>query len=325
MHRRRLLAAFAAASVLSLTGRVARAQGAPRLKSIARDADGTTLFLGLEHAPFGGEGGAYHDDTVIVYVPAHFRYREEDGVAVLAHFHGHNTTAERAMVSHQLREQLAESRQNALLVVPQLAINAADSACGKLEASGGFARLLEEALETTAREGRTTLGETRFPAQARASTVCVSAHSGGYHAAAVSLRQGGHDVREAYLFDALYAEGDVFRDWVAARRGEPLHRRHKLVSYFVEGTTTETNNRWLLAELNRAGVSCAEEHQEGELSRHELSHDEAVFVRTGLWHSQVTWETNALRDCLYASALPRHLASDWFARKRGARPLERRR
>jgi hypothetical protein len=97
------------------------------------------------------------------------------------------------------------------------------------------------------------------------------------------------------------------------------------VSYFVEGTTTETNNRWLLAELNRAGVSCAEEHQEGELSRHELSHDEAVFVRTGLWHSQVTWETNALRDCLYASALPRHLASDWFARKRGARPLERRR
>jgi len=58
---------------------------------------------------------------------------------------------------------------------------------------------------------------------------------------------------------------------------------------------------------------------------HELSHAEAVFVRTGLWHNQVTWETNALRDCLYASALPRHLGTNWFARKQGARPIERRR
>jgi hypothetical protein len=178
---------------------------------------------------------------------------------------------------------------------------------------------------TAAREGRETLGESCFPSSAQVGTVCVSAHSGGYHAAAACLRAGGVDVRETYLFDALYAELDTFRDWVISRKGEPLHSRHKLVDYFVEGTTTDGNSRLLRAELDRAGVLCVEEKQEGELSRHDLSHGEAVLVRTGLFHSQVTWETNALRDCLYASALPRHLSSDWFARKHGARPIERRR
>jgi hypothetical protein len=323
MHRRRFLAALAATPLLSVA-RSARAQPSARLRSLERDARGTTLSLALDTAPFPAPGAGYTDDTVLVFVPAHYRFRADEGVAALVHFHGHSTTADRAMVAHELREQLADSRQNALLVVPQLATNAADSACGKLEGSGGLARLLKEAVATTAREGRTTLGETAFAGDARVGTVCLSAHSGGYHAAACGLRAGGVDVRETYLFDALYAELDTFRDWVLARHGETLHARHKLVSYFVEGGSTATGSRWLRAELDRGGALCEEEEQEGELSRHDLSHAEAVFVRTGLWHNHVTWETNALRDCLYASALPRHLSSDWFARKHGARPIDKR-
>jgi hypothetical protein len=324
MHRRTFLAALVCAPLLSLA-RTARAQTPSRLVNLARDARGTTLALALEHAPFPSPGAGYTDNTVYVFVPEHYRWREEDGVAALVHFHGHDTTAERAMVAHQLREQLADSKQNAVLVVPQLAVMAADSSCGKLETPGGLARLLGEALSTAAREGRITLGDTGFAADAQLGTVCVSAHSGGFHAAARSLVAGGVDVRETYLFDALYADLEVFRDWVLARRGETLHRRHKLVSYFTEGGTTESLNAALRAQLDRRGVVCAHEMQEGDLSRHDLSHAEAVFVRTGLWHSAVTWETNALRDVLYASALPRHLPTRWFARKTGARPIERRR
>lgn len=284
------------------------------------------MVLGLDHAPFPCGGSGYHDDSVVVFVPAHFRYySDSEGVAVLVHYHGHNSMAEKVLATHQLREQLCDSRQNAILIVPQLAVQAADSACGKLETPGGLARLVADAILTAAREGREALGDAHIPASARLGTVCVSAHSGGFHAAGCSLRVGGVDVREVYLFDALYAEADTFRDWVIARKGETLHKRHKLVSYVVEGGPPAAMNNWLCAELEKAGVLCEEEQQEGELSRHDLSHAEAVFVRTGLWHSQVTWETNALRDCLYASALPRHLSSDWFARKQGARPIERRR
>jgi hypothetical protein len=322
MHRRTFLAALASAALLPLA-RTARADSSPRLKSIARDARGTTLWLGLDHAPFAGL--AYRDDTVIVFVPAHFRWREADGVAALVHFHGHNTNAERAMVAHELRDQLADSKQNAVLVVPQLAVMSADSSCGRLESPGALAALLAEAIAATAREGRVTLGETGFAADAALGTVCLSAHSGGYHAAACCLRSGGVDVRETYLFDALYADVDAFREWAVARRGEALHARHKLVSYFTEGGTTESLNGLLRIQLERAGVLCAHEMREGELSRHDLSHADAVFVRTGLYHSAVTWESNALRDVLYASALPRHLPTTWFARKAGARPIERRR
>jgi hypothetical protein len=322
MHRRSFLAALAAVPFASLIPRTARADAA-RLKSVARDARGTTLTLGLSHAPFAGMG--YGDDTVIVFVPAHYQYRREEGVAALVHFHGHNTSAERAMAAHELREQLADSKQNALLVVPQLALFAADSSCGRLETPDGLSRMLSQAVAAAAIEGRTTLGECAFPAEAILGTVCLSAHSGGYHAAACSLRAGGLDVRETYLFDALYYETETFRDWAVARKGAPLHDRHKLVSYFTEGGTTEVQNGVLRAQLTKAGVLVAQEMKEGQLSRRDLSHSEAVFVRTGLWHSAVTWETNALRDVLYASALPRHLPTTWFASKTGARPLERRR
>src|SRR6516225_7811445 len=128
MRRRALLGSLAAVPLL-LGSRIARAENRTRLKGLSRDARGTTLLLALDHAPFAGLG--YHDDTVVVFVPAHFRWREQDGISVLAHFHGHNTTAERAMAAHELREQVADSKQNALLVIPQLAVLAADSSCGR--------------------------------------------------------------------------------------------------------------------------------------------------------------------------------------------------
>ncbi len=323
MHRRTVLAALAQVPLLSLAlpARPAEAQVTGRLKSVVRDERGTTFYLALPEAPFAGRG----DDTVIVFVPDRYRYVAEEGVAALVHFHGHNSTAERALGAHALREQLVDSRQNAVLVVPQLAWLAADSSCGRLASPGGLARLLGSALSAAARWGRSTLRDSRFPESAKLGRVCLSAHSGGFHAAACSLREGEVDISETYLFDALYAEREVFRDWTLARRGAPPASRHKLVSYFTVGAPTEPLNHLLRVELERAGVLVAEEQREGELSRKELSHADAVFVRTGTAHSYVTWETNALRDVLYASMLPRHLKSTWFARRHGARPIERRR
>ena len=324
MRRRTVLSVLAKTSLLSAAALAQSGQAdiRPRLKSQVRDTLGTTLVLGIPQAPFAGLG--HGDDTVIVFVPDKYRFHTEEGVSALVHFHGHNSSAERAISAHALREQLVDSRQNAVLIVPQLALFAADSSCGKLTSAGGLSRLIGGALSTTARLGRRTLGDSRFPERPRLGRVCVSAHSGGYHAAACSLRQGGVDVSETYLFDALYAESEIFRDWVLARRSDPVTSRHKLVSYFTGGAATEILNNALRADLERSGVLVSEELREGELSRRDLSHAGAVFVRTGVAHSSVTWETNALRDVLYASLLPRHLGSSWFASSDGGRPIERR-
>ena len=324
MRRRTVLGLLAQTPLLSAVAfaQGVRAEVRPRLKAQARDTRGTTLVLGIPQAPFADTG--HGDDTVIVFVPKTYRFRAAEGISALVHFHGHNSSAERAIAAHALREQLVDSRQNAILVVPQLALFAADSSCGKLTLPGSFARLLGGALSTAARVGKMTLGDCRFPERPRLGRVCLSAHSGGYHAAACSLRHGGVDVSETYLFDALYAESDVFRDWVLARRDDPATSRHKLVSYFTAGAATESLNNGLRTTLERSGVRVSEELREGELSRRDLSHAGAVFVRTAVAHSSVTWETNALRDVLYASMLPRHLGSTWFASGDGGRLIERR-
>jgi hypothetical protein len=299
-----------------------------RVAHVATDARGITATLELEHAPFPASGSGYGDPTVLVFIPRHYRIARDASVATVVHFHGHNSTAERAMVAHQLREQLYESKQNAILVVPQLAVMAPDSSAGKLEAPGGFARMLGDALRTLeAPAVRSAAGLAALPADASLGRVCVSAHSGGYHAAACALRGGGGGgvtVHETYLFDALYADVDVFRDWVIAGHGKPMGSRHKLVSYFTAGRT-EANTNAMFAELERSGVACAHEQIEGTLSREELTRAEAVSIRTALPHGAVTSELNSLRDCLYASALRRNLRSSWFEAKHGARPLERRR
>lgn len=327
--RRSLLAAIPAL-LLVAGARSARAGGLPagppsRVTRVASDARGVTVHLELEHAPFPAPNLGYRDPTVLVFIPHHYRAARDPGVGMVVHFHGHNTTAERALVAHQLREQLYESKQNAILVVPQLAVTSPDSAAGKLELPGGFARMVADVLGTLDHpQVRAVAGPAALPSGARVGRVCVSAHSGGYHAAAAVLRSGGVPVHEVYLFDALYADVDVFKDWVVAGRGKPMGARHKLVSYYTAGHT-EANTRALFADLEKAGVACAHEQIEGTLSRAELTRAEAVSIRTRLTHGAVTSELNGLRDCLYASALRRNLRSSWFDAKSGARPLERRR
>ena len=130
MHRRTLLAGLATLPALSISGLArAAATSKPSLRSASSDALGTTLILRLPEAPFAGL--SYGDDTVIVFVPRRYRFQAQEGVPALVHFHGHNSTAERAIAAHALREQLVDSRQNAVLIVPQLARFAADSSCGR--------------------------------------------------------------------------------------------------------------------------------------------------------------------------------------------------
>ncbi|MBX3264177.1 MAG: hypothetical protein KIS78_32790 [Labilithrix sp.] len=310
-------------SAVPATARASRSTS--RVTRVSSDARGVTLMMELEHAPFPAPGSWHRDSTVLVFVPHHHRPAPGGAIQLVVHFHGHNSTVERATVAHQLREQLFDSKQNAILVVPELAALAADSSAGKLEAPGAFSRMLDDVLATLeTREARAALGSSAPGVRSTPGRVCVSAHSGGYHAAACVVRSGGVKIHEVYLFDALYADTEVFRDWVIAGRGKPMSSRHKLVSYFTAGTT-EANTRRLFAELEQAGVTVARETVEGTLSREVITHAEAVSIRTQLTHGTVTSELNSLRDCLYASALRRRLRTSWFDTKQGARPLDRRR
>lgn len=316
-----LLGALVALPVLGL-GREAAA--ANKLVKVERSSIGTTLHFHLDWAPYPKSADKYRDPTVVVFVPAYFRLPRTLFADVVMHFHGHRGTALRAIGGHQLREQLFESKQNAILVVPQGPVMAVDSSFGNLQKPRGLRKMLSElTLEMRRAPVGEALGKTSLAGVRGVGVLCLSAHSGGYQAVASCIRHGGLNVNEVYLFDSLYGEVEAFAKWVLDRKGKSGRDRHKLVSYYAGGEVEE-NSLALLQQLKSRGVRCYHETRGSKLTRAQLTGGNAIFIATPLGHSRTAYKNNGLRDCLYASCLKRHVASDWFENKNKEREIEQR-
>jgi hypothetical protein len=83
-------------------------------------------------------------------------------------------------------------------------------------------------------------------------------------------------------------------------------------------------NEALEAALTAAGVACTHETagSGAKLSRAELTRARALFLDGQGSHSDVTYQSNQLRDCLYASCLDRVIASSWFEDKNAPRRID---
>ena len=170
-------------------------------------------------SPRGGllwEDTTYNDRHVLLAAGPDFD-PSRPGVIVV-YFHGNQTILARDVVDRQQTvRQLAQSNLNAVLVAPQLAVDAPDSSAGNFWRPGAFAQFLDEAAGKLAEEypGTSRWTFQRMP-------VIVVAYSGGYMAAAYSLAQGGAGdrVRGVVLLDALYGEARQVRalDRGVARR-----------------------------------------------------------------------------------------------------------
>ena len=197
-------------------------------------------------SPRGGvhwEDETYNDRHVLVAASPDFNPKAA-GVIVV-YFHGNNTTLARDVVARQRApHQVASSRLNAVLVAPQLALDARDSSAGNFWRDGGFAAFLAEAETKISRY---------FPNATRADfermPVVIVAYSGGYLPAAFSLAHGGarERVKGVVLLDALYGEPDKFARWIEQERGR---------AFFVSAysTSSHAENMAMRARLERDGV-----------------------------------------------------------------------
>lgn len=307
-------------------GRPARAEAksSSKLKRVEKTKEGVTLFFELDHAPFGGDVGPYKDSTVLVFVPAYYRLPKNRRVDAVVHFHGHLSTAYMALSSGRIREQLFDSKQNAVVIVPQGPLRAVDSSGGRLDKKGGLSRMVDEVMREMKRHAvGLELEKASVAGNKGAGFLCLSAHSGGYKVAASCVKHGGLEIGEVYLFDALYGEVGTFATWAAARKGKTGRERHKIVSYFGPGDA-KTNSLELMDKLKARGVRCLHEVPTKKLTREELSKGAAIFIETGQTHGAVTFSHNNLRDCLYASGFKRFIKSDWFEDKKKPRRIDRR-
>ncbi|WP_314961144.1 alpha/beta hydrolase [Bradyrhizobium cosmicum] len=228
----------------------------------------------------------YSDSRVLMHVPEHFDVRKPGVIVVF--FHGNGATLERDVRDRQLvPQQITESGANAVLLAPQMAVDAADSSAGKFWQAGGFKRFMEESANHLARV-------TGDPNSARAFAnmpIVIVGYSGGFLPTAWSLEVGGISdrVRGVVLLDAVYGEMDKFASWIESHRS----------GFFVSSYTryTARRDRELMSMLRQKGISVSED-MDGPLRPGSV-----VFVETGdgITHRDYVnraWTQYPLKDVL---------------------------
>jgi hypothetical protein len=232
----------------------------------------------------------FNDNRVLMHVPENFDIRKPGVIVVF--FHGNGATLERDVRNRQLvPQQISDSGVNAVLLAPQLAVDAADSSAGKFWQPGGLKRFVAESADHLAE----MYGDPRAAAAFANMPVVIVGYSGGFVPTAWSLEVGGlgNRVRGVFLLDAVYGELDKFASWVEKNRS----------GFFVSSYThyTERHDRELMHMIRGKGIAVSES-MDGPLKPGSV-----VFVETpeGVTHrNYVThaWTQNPVKEVLVKMA-----------------------
>jgi hypothetical protein len=246
------------------------------------------------HRSYGGrvywQDETFNDNRVLMHVPENFDVRKPGVIVVF--FHGNGATLERDVRDRQLvPQQITDSGVNAVLLAPQLAVNAADSSAGKFWQPGGLKRFVAESADHLAE----LYGDPRSAKAFANMPVIIVGYSGGFVPAAWSLDVGGlgNRVRGVFLLDAVYGELDKFASWIETNR----------TGFFVSAYTryTKRHDQELMQMLKDKGIAISDD-MDGPLRPGSV-----VFVQTpeGITHrNYVThaWTENPLKEVLVKMA-----------------------
>jgi hypothetical protein len=158
----------------------------------------------------------YADSSVVVVVPAGLK-PVDGGINLIVHFHGHGHDNLDILEHSGYVQAMLEEHINAVLVLPHGPFRARDSFGGKMEDTLGLKNLCDAVMKVLVQE-KSASGDA-------VGSLVISAHSGGYRPAAYSLARGGmrEHVASVFLFDALYAQAELFESWLEESSGGTLH------------------------------------------------------------------------------------------------------
>lgn len=214
----------------------------------------------------------YSDSTVAIFIPKGFR--ESDRIDLVIHFHGWNNTVAGTLSGYKLVEQFIASGKNVILVVPEGPHNAPDSFGGKLEDPDGFKKFVDE-LSATLKQRHV------FQKSFSIGNIILSGHSGGYRVMSAIVDRGGMsaNVREVWLFDALYAESEKFLAWADREHG-------RLLNIYTDHGGTKDDSEAMMELLKKRGTSFLAT-EESKVTPEELKTNKFIFIHTDLAHNDV--------------------------------------
>jgi len=198
----------------------------------------------------------YSDGSVLFHVPPHFD--PDRPFALVVFFHALDTNIRRTDTDYDIAGQVNACGKNFVLVMPQLAKDAADSSPGKFFRPDAFRAFMDEAAGALA--GR--LGP-EYRQRFRNAPIVLAAFSGGYKATAYVLDRGGAAGRIAgvILLDALYEDVEKFERWALkyiaesflvslATRGE-CERNSLELAGRLEGNGIEVSREWPVRSISK--------------------------------------------------------------------------
>ena len=246
------------------------------------------------HRGMGGrvfwQDQTFNDSRVLMHIPENFDVRKPGVIVVF--FHGNGATLERDVRDRQMvPQQISDSGVNAVLLAPQLAVDAADSSAGKFWQPGGLKRFVDESAQHLAE----LYGDPRAARAFANMPVVIVGYSGGFEPTAWSLDVGGlgNRVRGVFLLDAVYGELDKFASWIENNRS----------GFFVSSYTrsTERHEQDLMRMLRDKGIAISQDMDAP------LKPGSVVFVETpeGVTHRDYVthaWTENPVREVLVKMA-----------------------
>jgi hypothetical protein len=221
-----------------------------------KTAEGETAFVPMKSAPFPHESREkgfvynkvtiprephYTDSTVGLFIPRGFHRTPKTNV--LVYLHGWSNNVRKAIAEYKLREQIAASGQNIILIFPEGPRDATDSGCGKLEDKDGLKHLVAESLKTLHDDGKIE-GE-------QIGRVLIAGHSGAYRGLACCADHGGLDQELAgvCLLDSSYGNLEMFVDW--------LKRNPKGTFFSIFTDHLSAQNVFLFTHMEKLDEHCA--------------------------------------------------------------------
>jgi hypothetical protein len=246
------------------------------------------------HRSYGGrvywQDQTFNDSRVLMHVPENFDVRRPGVIVVF--FHGNGATLERDVRDRQMvPQQISDSGVNAVLLAPQLAVDAADSSAGKFWQPGGLKRFVDESAQHLAE----LYGDPRSAKAFANMPVIIVGYSGGFVPTAWSLEVGGlgNRVRGVFLLDAVYGELDKFASWIEKNR----------TGFFVSAYTryTKRHDQELIQMLREKGIAVSDD-ADGPLRPGSV-----VFVQSpdGVRHRDYVthaWTDNPVKEVLLKMA-----------------------
>jgi len=238
----------------------------------------------------------YSDSSVLMVVPDKLQ-SNNNHIDIVFWFHGWHNNIDTALSYYHLASQFIASKKNAVLVLAEAAKNAPDSYGGKLEQPDIFKHLLNDVLLYLHKNKIISL-------TCNAGNITLAGHSGAYRVIAYMLQNGGVDVREVDLFDALYSETDKFLQWI---KKDTANRFIHL--YTNTGGGTDEVSVKMMKELNEQKIPFLFD-EETNMNAALLRSARVIFIHSTREHNDIIFRPDNFQLFLESSPFLRDIKTN---------------